>query len=540
VLLWQAVPVPLLETVSLAPHPGWWGALRHELFVHETAHLASLASLVVLTWAYATLPLEDKHRLRFPALAFLIYLATVPTRAWLSLRGLALDYEWATLGAMLLLSLSVVSSAGVLVFDLLGRRLARMRILRDVAVTAAGAVTVLVMLRRENVNLLSLVTTSAVLTAVIGLAMQDTLGNVINGIAVQLETGISPGDWVQIGDVRGQVAEIRWRSTTVVTRNDELVVVPHSLLARSVIVNSSRPYGRQRRWVYFDVHYRHPPNEVQRVVLGALAGIPDIEPADPAPDCVLMAMEQDHGHWAVRYRLLDLRRDDATDSEVRKRVWYALRRSGIEIPYPSRNLFLTELNKERELSKSERERTQRQASLRGVDLLGPLADAELAHLADRMRAELFADGERVIRQGDEGDSLYLIRRGAVSIEVCVDGCEREVATLREGDFFGEMSLMTGERRHATVVARGDVECYVIDRALFQEVLAQRESLVGEISSVLLTRQRALAGTAAELGAAAARLHCEDHARLVDRVKRLFGLGGHAGSDDGGGASAAEG
>jgi len=525
---------------SLSLHRGLWGTVRHELYQHEAAHAAALVALLVLLVAWLAFP-HERDRVRTPAFFFFLYVATLPLRIYLDYRGLAGELEAATIAASILVSTAIVASAGVLLFDLLARRLARMRILRDVVVMVTSAIVTIVILSRAGVNLMSLVTTSAVVSVVVGLALQDTLGNVLSGVAVQLETSISPGDWVQIGELKGQVSEIRWRSTTLVTRNDELVVVPHSLLAKSVIVNSTQPFGRQRRWVYFDVHYRHPPNEVQRVVLEAIAGLPNVEHAEPAPDAVIMGMEQDHARWAVRYRLLDLRRDDATDSEVRKRIWYALRRTGIEIPYPSRNVFVTELNQEREQTKSDRERERRKASLRGIDLLAPLGDAELTHLADRMRCELYGNGERVIRQGDEGDSLYLVRRGSVAILVELDGVEREVAALGEDDFFGEMSLMTGERRHATVVARGDVECYVIDRPLFQEVLAGRESLVNEITGLLVSRRQVLAGKVAELDAAVARLRDEDHADLVARIKHLFGIRARPRDDDGSdGARSAEG
>jgi small-conductance mechanosensitive channel/CRP-like cAMP-binding protein len=520
VLFWTAMPV---ATSPAAAH-SVWVCLRLELTAHHSANLAVLVALLVLLLARVYLPRGDQWRVRFPTALFLLYILSLPARAELHHHMLEADQRYVSLAAQLLLAVGFVTTAAILVFDFAGRRLARMRILRDVATLLAGGAVMMALLSRAGVNFLSIITTSAVLTVVLGLALQETLGNILSGIAVQLEATVSPGDWVQVNDVNGQVSEIRWRSTVIITRNDDMVVVPHSVMAKSVLVNHSRPVGWQRRWVRFDVHYRHPPNEVERIVLDAIAGVPGVRYEAPEPDCVLMAMEQDHAQYALRYRLTDLRRDDHTDGEMRKRIWYALRRNNIEIPYPSRNIFVTELNKAREEAKSHKERERRMASLRGVDLFAPLDEEEIGLLADRMKVELFGDGETVLRQGAPGDSLYLIRRGAVAILVEEEGGQREVARLAENEFFGEMSLLTGAPRRATMVARGDAECYVIDRALFQEVLAQGkstrcESVVQEITRILGSRQSVLQ----RIGEEAAHSTAEARADLLDRVKRFFGV-----------------
>jgi CRP-like cAMP-binding protein len=237
-------------------------------------------------------------------------------------------------------------------------------------------------------------------------------------------------------------------------------------------------------------------------------------------------MEQDHAHYAVRYRLTDLKHDDGTDSEVKKRIWYALRRTGIEIPYPSRNLFVTELSEEREAAKWHKEHERRLVALKKVAIFAPLDDDARDHLAERCRVEVFGGGETILRQGAPGDSLYLLRKGAVGVRVAVAEIEREVATLSAGELFGEMSLMTGESRRATVVAKGDVECYVIDRALFQEVVGRRTTLVHEISHILAARQAELDGEVKELGAEVRSrgTHSDD---LLGRIRAFFGLAGGA-------------
>jgi small-conductance mechanosensitive channel/CRP-like cAMP-binding protein len=494
---------------------------------HRVALTATIVFLVLLVVLRAVLPAPERARLRFPFFMLALYLTSIPVRAAFASYASSENpvHEVITLVSNIGLAFGIITTSGLLLFNVLGGALSRLRILRDITQTIAGLVAVFVLLSKEHVNVLSIVTTSAVLTAVLGLAFQDTLGNILSGVALQVEATMSIGDWITVGEVTGQVTEIRWRSTAIVTRNDDLVVIPNSVLAKATIANLTRPYPWHRQWVQFDVHYRHPPNEVQQVVLEALHGLPNVKAEGPAPDCILYRMEQDHAHYAVRYRLLDLRHDDGTDSEVRKRIWYALRRHGIEIPYPSRNIFMTELNSEREQGKWERERTRRLESLRKVDLFAPLDDQQRDLLAARLTVEVYGAGEVIIGQGQPGDSLYLVRHGQVGIHVALDQLERQVATLGEGQFFGEMSLMTGERRHATVVAKVDTECYVINRDLFQQVLAARGSLVNEVTEILARRQEALRGEVEGLGAEARKSHEEHHADLLERITRFFGLRG---------------
>jgi CRP-like cAMP-binding protein len=357
---------------------------------------------------------------------------------------------------------------------------------------------------------------------VIGLALQDTLGNLLSGIALQLESSVAVGDWIRVDErAIGQVKEIRWRSTVIQTKNGDTVIIPNGLFSKSVITSFNKDGLENRRWVYFPVHLRHPPNQVQKVVTDALRGTPNVSARTP-PDCLLWAYKESYAEYAVRYRLVDFLPDDPTDSEVRKRIWYALRRSQIEIPYPARNLFVTTLDAEREHVKGEVELRCRLDSIARVHFLEPLDATDRNELAAGLRREVYGDGEVVLRAGEQGDSLYLVRRGAVSVRIGSNGLEEEVAVLGEGDFFGEMGLMTGEPRRATVVARGDLDCYVIDRPLFQKILQRREALVSEISALLSVRERELKGKLDGLNQEAMRHH-DDHLALVERIKTFFGL-----------------
>jgi CRP-like cAMP-binding protein len=173
---------------------------------------------------------------------------------------------------------------------------------------------------------------------------------------------------------------------------------------------------------------------------------------------------------------------------VRSAIWYALHRAGMEIPFPSRNINVTEMNEDREQRKLDEEYARRVDALSRVDVFRALDASSVDRLARRLRQVVFGPGEIILRQGDPGDSLYVVRVGQVAVQIGVLGASKEVATLGDGQFFGEMSLMTGESRAATVVAKTDVECYVVDKEAFQEIVREKPELAGTISDILSRRQ----------------------------------------------------
>src|SRR5574340_387009 len=190
--------------------------------------------------------------------------------------------------------LAVIRLGGLLVFHILlpAVRLSPPSILEDLLVILGYIVWGLVRLRYAGLDLSSLVTTSAVITAVIAFSMQDTLGNILGGLALELDNSFEIGDWIKIEDVAGKVVDIRWRSTSIETRHWETVVIPNSVLMKSkfsVLGKRSGQPEQWRRWVWFNVSYRNPPSQVIDIVQKALdaANIPGVA-NQPAPNCVMM------------------------------------------------------------------------------------------------------------------------------------------------------------------------------------------------------------------------------------------------------------
>jgi hypothetical protein len=431
--------------------------------------------------------------------------------------------------AILATGLALIRLAGLLLFRFLlplaGTR--PPRIVEDIVLVAAYAGWCLVRLRLAGMDLGSLVTTSAVLTAVIAFAMQDTLGNVLGGLFLELDRSIAVGDWIRLDDISGRVEDIRWRHTAIRTRNGERVIVPNSALMKSrfsVIGNPDAEPMRWRRWIWFDVGF---DVRAQKVVAAAEQALDGAEVAnvlpEPRADCALMEIKGDVCRYALRYWLSDPRCDDATDSLVRQHLIAALRRAGIAPAMASYVVHEVKESGKRQAALQAHEVEERIGALRAVKLFAPLEEGELRALAGHLVAAPFAAGDVITRQGAVAHWLYLLVDGQADVWLDTPGMQRRrVATLEPGSVFGEMGMMTGAPRRATVTAKSDVACYRLDKAGFEGILRARPALAEELSRVLASRTgdlaKALDGASAATGTAQPR-----HGFLLDQIRAFFGL-----------------
>jgi CRP-like cAMP-binding protein len=246
---------------------------------------------------------------------------------------------------------------------------------------------------------------------------------------------------------------------------------------------------------------------------------------NPAPDVVVDDFGESAVVYGLRYWITDIGREDVIEGEVRTRIWYAAQRARLEIPFPIRNVYMTQVTDEQLTREQEMEFLERLAALSRIDLFAPLEPHDRETLAKGMRQVSFARGEEIIRQGDPGDSLYLIHEGQVAVRLNVEGVEREVATLDAGKFFGEMSLLTGEPRRATCAAKNDVQCYVVDQRAFRLILDAKPRIAEEISTLLGTRQSALDAEREGLSnEARARRAADASSRVLTKIRDFFHLG----------------
>lgn len=396
--------------------------------------------------------------------------------------------------ATILVGFVLIRMSGILLFRVVlpAVRIEPARIVEDLITTALTIAWGLIWLRQSGVALGSLVATSAVITGVIAFSMQETLGNLLGGLALQLDKSLRVGDWMKVEETSGQVKEIRWRYTAVETRNRETVVIPNGWLVKNkfvVLGSRADPAPLWRRWLWFEIDIASPPQAVCNVLVRSVAeaDIPNVA-TDPGPSAVLMRVEGGIGRYALRYFLTDLRPDDVTDSIVRAHALAALTRHNLPVAVPREERLMVKDNEAHRAAEHARELDRRKAALGKVDLFAGLSDAERAELAEHLIYAPFVKGDTVTRQGAVAHWLYMIVGGEADIWIEAAGQRSHLATLDTGKVFGEMGLMTGAPRRATVTARTDLECYRLDKEGFEKILRARPDIASGISDVLASRE----------------------------------------------------
>ncbi|MDP9001350.1 MAG: mechanosensitive ion channel family protein [Myxococcota bacterium] len=403
-------------------------------------------------------------------------------------------------------------------------------------------------LKASGVTASSVVTTSAVVSGVIALSLQTTLGNILGGVALQLDGSVHLGDWIQLVDgQQGKVVAIRWRHTVVETRNWDTIIVPNAnLLSQNIVIlgkRSGKPL-QHRMWVHFNVDFRYAPSRVIDVVREAVCatGIDGVAD-DPKPTVVCYDLARDgrdsFGDYAVRYWLTDLANDDPTSSRIRARIYTALKRAGIPLARPAQTLFISP--EEDDVALAERRKDRRIRAIEHIELFHSLTPEERDFVAEHLIYAPFTAGEIVTRQGAVAHWLYILCEGRVEIRRrTTDGpsplsptqghapdgglATKMVATIEAPNFFGEMGLMTGEPRTADVVAVTDIECYRLDKGGLQRILEERPEIAEQFSQTLAKRRVELATALEGLDAEAGRTRMQgEQTRILDMIQEFFGL-----------------
>jgi small-conductance mechanosensitive channel len=345
---------------------------------------------------------------------------------------------------------------------------------------------------------------------VVGLALQDTLGNLFAGLAIQIEKPFRVGHWVRIGEVDGLVSEVTWRATKVRTKSDNFVIVPNSKLSDDIIINYSEPTHESRIAIDVGVSYDAAPNVVKAAMIDAIRDEPLIRGARK-PEVLIV----DFAGSAIIYRIhvwtTDFGIDEYLHDSIRSSVYYAFRRAGIEIPYPIQIEYSRdEVPVSRALTEHAR------GVLRAASMFRNLSEAEHAALSEVAQLTVYGAGEIIVRQNDAGHSMFVVARGDVVVTLAPD--EREVARIAAGGYFGEMSLLTGDPRNATVRAVVDCELVEITVEAFKRFVLANPSVVEDVGLVVAERRAELEQRRAE-GTAAA----EPPQSLVGRIRKFLGL-----------------
>ena len=458
------------------------------------------------------------------ALAGLWVLATYGVRL-----GSGAPYDVVRETLLGVLAIAVIRSTVVFLTRVVLGRLRVPQIMVDVVFMLGMIAYAIYRLNAVGVNLAGIVTTSAIVTGALAFSAGDTLGNLWGGLALQLENTLRIGDWVRVEDRVGQVVSIRWRSMAIATSANETIVVPNAKLMKDrviVLARAGETHALYRTSVPFTVDYEYPPARVIAVINEALsrAEIPNVA-RSPAPFCVCSQFAESGVVYSAMYFPLDLGALHYTDSDVLVAVYAALQRASMPIPLPQQVVDIKRPSRLREAQAAEQK--ARVDVLEHLELFGVLVDGERQAVATELRRLLYAAHDIVCRKGEAADSLYILARGRVQIvEQDATGKRMELAQLAAPAYFGEMGLLTGQPRGATVIAAEDVVCYQLGRAGFDAIIKARPEIADALAHVLSRRQAENDARLKALDAAARAKHAQGGAHdMLRRIRHFFALPG---------------
>jgi len=431
------------------------------------------------------------------------------TRAWLEFTThLGVSFVLLKLVDLLIIGDHLIDRKGAYIPD----------VLRTLILLVGLTVAVLVILRLVmNINVIALVALPTVATAVVGVALRDTLVRFFAGIS--LGKMMRVGDWVSVMDKEGVVTDIGFGHLTLRTRDSDYVALPNNNVIQAGLINYSRPTTAHGCHILVEAAYRTPPAQVRAILADAASAVGGVLPK-PAPEAMVEAFRDSGIQYRLRFWIEDYSRHQLVESEVMTYIWSAFQRNGIEIPFPQR-VVQTLMQQDRE-AVMRRQTDQIIAHLAKVDFFAILNPQQIESLASEARVQEFLPGEQVVRQGEPGEELFIMLDGTAEVRVHQAGRSSTVASLQRGQFFGEMSLLTGEPRSATVVAITPLRVLSIGKLALSRVVQKDGDLVGRISEVVAQRQIALAATKERLSreGAAVTLGSQKHS-LMERIQQFL-------------------
>jgi small-conductance mechanosensitive channel/CRP-like cAMP-binding protein len=395
------------------------------------------------------------------------------------------------------------------------RRIPAPPLLRDIISLVLYLVLFIIAISRIlNFKVTTVLAGGTVVAAVLALALQETLGNLFAGIALNLEDSFEVGDVIRSGDYIGTVEAVSWRATRVRTFNNDVAILPNSVLARERLEVHPRN-NLNGRVISIGVDWHVPPALAIDILSKAAAHVEGV--AREMPCFARVAAFGDSSvTYDVKYFVRDYSQRDRIDADIRKAIWYAMRRNNIAIPFPIR--AFQQYTPPDSKAHHDVPRPELLELLRNVDILSPLSDEAHEAIAGAAKVHFYSKGEAILRRGTAGDSMFIVHEGTVSVRVPDDDGDgvHEVAQLGSGSVFGEMALLTGETRTADVVGLTDVTTIEIGKDALEPILHSHPELAAAISRKVMERRRDLENQIAENAE-------EEETTILSRIRDYFSL-----------------
>jgi small-conductance mechanosensitive channel/CRP-like cAMP-binding protein len=429
-------------------------------------------------------------------------------------------YRYLLAALLIGISVFVVRAVSFVLFDVIflkrkGREApALLRGLLSTVLYSAFFVLIYRVVLEAQLGGFEILATSTVVSVIIGLALQDTLGNFFAGLSIHVEQPFHILDSILIGGMLGKVEAVTWRTTAIRTNNNTLILLPNSKVAREAL--EIYPYNNlNRRVLRFPAPYWAPPERIIPLVRETVRTLAHVA-AEKTPVVRVADFSDSSITYEVLYWVKDYMLTPDIDAKIREHVWYVYSRNQIEIPFPVRHVLL-----ERQEQKVKAQDHDYDKVIASVGIFEPLTFEERDAVVKSLVKYAYAPGEVIIRRGDPGDSMFIICRGRVEVQLpSNNGDLKHVAVLEPGNFFGEMALLTGEPRNADVHALDEVEVLEIRKPVIQQLFNDNAELAGALSLKITERQAELTEHARSLPEHVKQAQRET---MLRRIKRFFSL-----------------
>ncbi|MCK5056308.1 MAG: mechanosensitive ion channel [Candidatus Aminicenantes bacterium] len=399
------------------------------------------------------------------------------------------------------------------VFDFLlsiRRDVRNVRLFRDIFVIILYVIGILFIIKYYlNIEITVILASSAVLTVVVGFALQDVLGDLFSGIALTFEESLQIGDWVRIGEFEGKIEQLCWRAIILRTIDNVLVLIPNQKASKEEVLN----YGSADRHfalrMIIGASYRNSPDRVIDSIQRVLKTVDSVM-ENPAPMVLLKEFDDFSVNYEVRFWLKDYAKKDMIKSEIRRKTWYEFKRQKIQIPFPIRDVYI----------KKEKGETITSGEifevLKNNELLKTIDPALLSHLAEHVEIDTYGAGEILINEGETSRYFFLVIEGEVDIIK-----DRKIFhRLTDNDYFGEISIFTGEKTSATVKVAAESKVLKIPSEKFKEVLKINEQTAKQLSQVIAVRKSKLSELEKEKPVSSTAIK-KDSETIFQRMKKYF-------------------
>ncbi len=475
--------------------------------------------------------------LNYVAFPILVLVLSIPMVYWLNNSQVNIAYNQAWLSFWAILSI-VRLAEGLMVelFVQLGRTFPLNRLTRGLLrLSIMMGVTFLLIKYQLHLEIGVLLTSTAIVTGVIGFAMQGVLGNLLAGISLHACRSMSVGDWIEVDGTIGQVIRVNWRETRLRTTGDHIVIVPNGKLADYTIRNFSTKTSLRRHEVPVSASYGDAPGDVISALIESACSVPKVEKF-PAPDAYVTGFKDFCIEYVLRFWSRQYEQRMPIEGDVMRMIWYKFNRRGIEIPFPMSGRLLGNFMEAVHAQQFEKPLASEIESivddlLRSdfgrklmVDSTGTcmLSRDELKTVAKTVKRIRFTKGETLMRQNDEGESFYVLVCGQIHGSISNPDTSRNVEfNLQSGAVFGEMSLLTGLPRSATMTAVTDCELLEFDLNAFTCLLSINEEIPKALSDLAAARTAENAEALEKLRAAGVVKQEPVSVSVLHRLKRML-------------------